>query len=65
MVKVLDRPSRPYDDHINKTMAEIDRLQSMSREDIRGFLSDAWMDGLKYGLVMIESEKRNRDPKEA
>jgi hypothetical protein len=45
-------------------MAEIERLEdygSRSRGELRGCLTDAWMDGLKYSLVMIESEKRRRD----
>jgi hypothetical protein len=58
------RLSRPYDEYINRTIAEIDRLEdhgSMSRTELRSLLIDAWMDGLKYSLVMIESEKRSRD----
>ena len=39
--------------------------RSISKRELRSMLTNAWMDGLKYSLVMIESEKRNRDTKEA
>ena len=57
--------SKPYDEYINKTMAEIETLESqfgsMSRSELRECLADAWMEGLKYSLVMIESGKRGQD----
>lgn len=56
--------SKPYDGYLDKTMAEIERLEdhgSMSRAELREFLADAWIEGLKYSLVMVESEKRRRD----
>lgn len=57
-------PTKPYDEHINKTMSEIERLEehgSMSRSELREYLTETWMEGLKYSLVMLESEKRRRD----
>ena len=38
-----------------------DWVRITSKRELRSMLIDAWMDGLKYSLVMIESEKRRRD----
>jgi hypothetical protein len=32
-----------------------------TEKEFRNKLIDAWMEGLKYSLVIIESEKRGRD----
>lgn len=34
---------------------------SFTEREFRSKLIDAWLEGLKYSLVMIESEKRRRD----
>lgn len=58
--------SKPYDEYVNKVIADSpyvfpDGLTEMEAEELWSMLADAWMDGLKYSLVMIESEKRRRD----
>lgn len=63
-IQLAARASKPYDEYIDKVIAEIDLLEhygSMSRSELREYLAEAWMEGLKYSLVMVESEKRKRD----
>jgi hypothetical protein len=38
---------------------------NLSRRQLSGMLADAWVEGLKYSFVMIESRKRKRDTQEA
>lgn len=52
------RSSRPYDEYINRTMSELENRKDGG--SFRDCLIDAWMDGLKYSLVMIEGERRRR-----
>lgn len=36
-------------------------LYDFTERELRSLIADAWLEGLKYSLVMIESEKRRRD----
>ena len=51
--------NKPYDEYINRTMSELEGRKNGG--SFREYLIDAWMEGLKYSLVMLESEKRRRD----
>lgn len=56
--------NKPYDEYIDRVFDDISHTgtyKGLHVDDLRELLADAWMDGLKYSLVMIESEKRRRD----
>lgn len=65
--------SKPYDEYLDGVLDELEvsdvdideRIYETRESVLRSLLADAWMDGLKYSLVMIESEKRTRDTAEA
>lgn len=53
----------PYDEYVTKVLNEIDRLEehgSMSRRELRGYLTDAWLAGLGHSLNIIETQKTKR-----
>lgn len=60
----------PYDEYVEKVIEGLrktgmeyclDFVYELDPKEARSILADAWMAGLKYNLVMIESEKRRRD----
>ena len=61
--------SKPYDRYVENILDEIEvsdvdineRIYETRKSVLRSLLIDAWVAGLKYSLVMIESEKRRRD----
>jgi hypothetical protein len=61
--------SKPYDRYVENILDEIEvsdvyineRIYETRESVLRSLLIDAWMAGLKYSLVMLESEKRRRD----
>ncbi len=62
------RASKPYDEYVNRVVSSIVGLSttgSLTPRNLREFLADTWIEGLKYSLVMVESEKRKRDAQEA
>ena len=65
----------PYDEYVDKVIESGDLAQNIEyrwhgesithfnlpERELRRLLTEAWMDGLKHSLVMIESEKRRLD----
>ena len=68
---------RPYDNYVDKVLSDqlfsapvnitFDGVEvgeystRISKDDLRSLLADAWMEGLKHSLVMMESVRRKRD----
>ena len=62
--ELTTKASKPYDEYINRVVTSIVGLSTtgdLTPRNLREFLADTWMEGLKYSLVMIESEKRRRN----
>ena len=55
--------SKPYEAYVDKALSDVlgRGYSHVFVEQLPEMLADAWMDGLKYSLVMIESEKRSRE----
>ena len=65
----------PYDEYVDKVVnsgnlsknieyrwyGESITYFNLPEREFRRLLTDAWMEGLKYSLVILESEKRRRD----